>query len=298
MRSEPGYPGCQAFGITARSTFNQGIAMANITNTPADLAAGYFTPEMADHFHEILDTQADWVGVLTSVYGDRIDDNLANKIRVFLSDLLAGKTPNASALDMPQVVWLSDADMNGAQGGYSAGENIIFLNINLLDGAVDLAGASDGAKTQVSVILVEELGHAIEAMLGLTDTTGDEGDAFYLTVIDDQAGLAALDPNENDQGRVFFNGQWISVENARTLSDTNALDSHAVFFQPLLDASADNEVGSPYNLGIALEAFPQDTVITHDADGDGNTDYSLGVVKLGASYKIAIADLTTQTYSV
>ncbi|MEM7620970.1 MAG: hypothetical protein AAF228_11015, partial [Pseudomonadota bacterium] len=56
---------------------NPGIAMADISSTPADLAAEYFTPEMADHFHEILDTQADWVGALTSVYGDRIDDNLA-----------------------------------------------------------------------------------------------------------------------------------------------------------------------------------------------------------------------------
>ncbi|MEM7620959.1 MAG: hypothetical protein AAF228_10960 [Pseudomonadota bacterium] len=238
----------------ARRVLNPGIAMANIPNTPADLTAEYFTPEMADQFHEILDTQADWLGALTSVYGDRIDDNLANKIRVFLSDLLAGRTPSSSTLDMPQVVWLSDADMNGAQGGYSADENTIFLNLNLLDGASDLAGASDGAKAKVSAILVEELGHAIEVMLGLTDTAGDEGDAFYLTVIDDQAGLAALDPSEDDQGTVFYNGQWISVENARTLSDTNALDSHAVFFQPLLDASADNEVALTLHPDLRISA--------------------------------------------
>ncbi|MEM7621316.1 MAG: hypothetical protein AAF228_12835, partial [Pseudomonadota bacterium] len=271
--------------------------MTNISSTPADLAADYFTPEMADHFHEILDTQADWVGALTSVYGDRIDDNLANKIRVFLSDVLAGRTPSSSTLDLPQIVWLSDADMNGAQGGYSADENTIFLSLDLLDGAADLAGASDGAKARVSAILTEELGHAIEVMLGRTDTAGDEGDAFYRTVIGDQAGLAALDPTENDQGTVFFNGQWITVENARTLSDTNALDTHTVFFGDRLN-NADNEVGSPYNLGIVGEALSQDVVITHDADGDGNTDFSLGVVKLGAFFELVITDLTTQTYSV
>ncbi|MEM7620971.1 MAG: hypothetical protein AAF228_11020 [Pseudomonadota bacterium] len=267
-------------------------------NTQIALLADYLAGDVAERLDILLDTRADWLGALTSVYGDRIDDNLANKIRVFLSDLLAGRTPSASTLDMPQVVWLSDADMNSAQGGYSADENTIFLNLNLLDGAADLAGASDRAKARVSAILTQELGHAIEVLLGLTDTTGDEGDAFYRTVIGDQAGLAALDPNENDQGAVFYNGQWITVENARTLSDTNALDAHTVFFQPLLDDNADNEVGSPYNLGTVGEAFPQDTVITHDADGDGNTDYSLSIVKLGAFFELVITDLETQTYSV
>ncbi|MEM7621085.1 MAG: hypothetical protein AAF228_11610, partial [Pseudomonadota bacterium] len=87
------------------------------------------------------------------------------------------------------------------------------------------------------------------------------------------------------------------VENARTLSDTNALDAHTVFFGDRLN-NADNEVGSPYNLGIVGEALSQDVVITHDADGDGTADYSLAIVKLDAFFELVITDLATQTYSV
>ncbi|MEM7620973.1 MAG: hypothetical protein AAF228_11030 [Pseudomonadota bacterium] len=49
---------------------------------------------------------------------NRIDEAKAQEVRLFLQRLFDG---SASTADMaaPQVVWLSDADMNGAQGGYA-----------------------------------------------------------------------------------------------------------------------------------------------------------------------------------
>jgi hypothetical protein len=111
----------------------------------------------------------------------------------------------------------SSAELQGAKGAFSAngttGEYTIYLNSDWLAGDPNAQiGPADSAS--VTSVLVEELGHSLDARLnGNTDTTGDEGQRFADVLLNGFDPRSA-DPSatDDDHGVLQIDGQSMDVE--------------------------------------------------------------------------------------
>lgn len=106
------------------------------------------------------------------------------------------------------VQYLDSATMQGAMGAFAAsgpnGTSAIFLNRDWVQNANTTAA-------DISKVLIEELGHAIDARLnGASDTPGDEGDAFVSAVLGTPYNDAI-----SDSGTITINGVGYPVEFAQ-----------------------------------------------------------------------------------
>jgi hypothetical protein len=112
-------------------------------------------------------------------------------------------------------IHLADAnDLNGASGAYDAATDTIFIAREFVLAHVELPAA-------VENVLLEELGHAIDARTNPTDAAGDEGAIFARLVRGesiDAAELAAL-KTENDHGVAMVDGRPVNVEFATDYGD-------------------------------------------------------------------------------
>ncbi|MTJ21557.1 sodium:calcium exchanger, partial [Dolichospermum sp. UHCC 0352] len=106
---------------------------------------------------------------------------------------------------LPQVEILDSSILGNANGAYASSNNKIYLSANFL--ATSTAEA-------ISAVLLEEIGHFIDAQINLSDSAGDEGAIFAELVqgysLDTQT-LQALKA-EDDHATITVNGQFIQVE--------------------------------------------------------------------------------------
>jgi hypothetical protein len=96
---------------------------------------------------------------------------------------------------------------SGIFGAYSSSINKIYISQTLID---------SGDATTLSAVLLEEIGHFIDAKLNSSDTPGDEGQLFSALVRGEvltEEQIAAI-REENDAATITVDGQAISVEMA------------------------------------------------------------------------------------
>jgi len=96
---------------------------------------------------------------------------------------------------------------SGIFGAYSSSTNKIYISQALID---------SGDATTLSAVLLEEIGHFIDAKLNSSDTPGDEGQLFSALVRGEVLTgeqIAAI-REENDAATITVDGQAISVEMA------------------------------------------------------------------------------------
>lgn len=158
----------------------------------------------------------------------------------------------------------SNAEMQGLLGAFSAsnGEPTLYLN------AAYLANAS---AEQVSQVLIEEIGHAIDHQLNRgQDSLGDEGHAFAALVIGGNADLAA-NQIRDDHHVLTLDGQSLAVESA---APYNIAQTHFVpmpedqiwsGIQNVYSGGSDNKIESI----IAITATSKDTHVVYDHWEDG-----------------------------
>jgi RHS repeat-associated protein len=166
-----------------------------------------------------------------------------------LSDIQAGQEPQFEVVEDSQLK---------ALGAYSADTNTIYLSQKLFEQAVQ------DSSLLVSVML-EELGHYIDAKLNDADSTGDEGQLFALLVQQgflSQSQLITL-KQQSDQGQIAIDGQAIAVEFARdsygVIDNIGAFGLGNLFVGDL--HSTVNGDGSVTITGSALQsALPQNIV--------------------------------------
>ena len=91
----------------------------------------------------------------------------------------------------------------GVYGAYAADSGTVFLDDSLRERPGDLLDT-----------YTEELGHHVDALLGGTDATGDEGAIFRDALLGSASGEATSERlrEENDHGSVFVDGREIAVE--------------------------------------------------------------------------------------
>ncbi|MBE9219569.1 Calx-beta domain-containing protein [Dolichospermum flos-aquae] len=106
---------------------------------------------------------------------------------------------------LPQIEILDSNILGNANGAYASSNNQIYLSANFL--ATSTAEA-------ISAVLLEEIGHFVDAHINLSDSAGDEGAIFAALVqgnsLDTQT-LQALKA-EDDHATITVNGQLIQVE--------------------------------------------------------------------------------------
>ncbi|WP_301337672.1 Calx-beta domain-containing protein, partial [Microcystis aeruginosa] len=115
------------------------------------------------------------------------------------------KSRNFSQL--PSIEVLSDEVLGTANGAYSSSKNKIYLSASFLNTASPAA---------IVNVILEEIGHYVDAQINQVDSAGDEGAIFAELVRGNSLDVATLDAlrAENDQTTIIINGEIIQVEQA------------------------------------------------------------------------------------
>ncbi|WP_174782884.1 choice-of-anchor Q domain-containing protein, partial [Dolichospermum sp. UHCC 0299] len=106
---------------------------------------------------------------------------------------------------LPQVEILDSSILGNANGAYASSNNKIYLSANFL--ATSTAEA-------ISAVLLEEIGHFIDAQINLSDSAGDEGEKFSALVQGQNLTTQELDRinTENDWANITVGGEQVAVE--------------------------------------------------------------------------------------
>ena len=132
---------------------------------------------------------------------------------------------------LPQIEILDSSILGNANGAYASSNNQIYLSANFL--ATSTAEA-------ISAVLLEEIGHFIDAQINLSDSAGDEGAIFAALVQGnslDTTTLQALKA-EDDHATITVNGQNIQVEQNSVINPTYSWDTNfvsSINSSPILD---------------------------------------------------------------
>jgi peptidoglycan/xylan/chitin deacetylase (PgdA/CDA1 family) len=201
-----------------------------------------------------------------------------------VTELAGGKLPTIEVV----------ADLGGALGAYAADTNKIYLSQKFLL-------ANQANPQAIADVLLEEIGHSIDARINTVDSAGDEGEIFAALVNQrtlSSGELAGL-KGQNDQKTLVINGQTTTVEQAIYGSinvDGNLADWTAAERIDTVPGSgvAGYEVYSKYAannyvFGIkSAVAIGNGTTIWIDADQNAATGFQVFGFAGGAEYNIQI----------
>jgi serralysin len=186
------------------------------------------------------------------------------------------------------------AELGGALGAYAADNNKIYLSQRFLQ-------ANQTNPQAIADVLLEEIGHSIDARLNKVDSAGDEGEIFAALVNQRALGtseLAAL-KGQSDHKTLVINGKSVAVEQAiygsinvdGNLADwtateriDNAPGSGVAGYEVYGKYAANN-----YVFGIkSAVAIGAGSTIWIDADQNRATGYQIFGFAGGAEYNIQI----------
>ncbi|OBU77676.1 Calx-beta domain-containing protein [Cylindrospermopsis raciborskii] len=140
---------------------------------------------------------------LSDKFWQSIDTAFGTTYNRTIAELLRGKWQKGDFSDLPPIQIVDSAVLSGGKGAYSQKENRIYLSIDLI-----------GNVESISKVIIEEIGHYVDAQINQVDSPGDEGGIFAALVQDEvlSANVLAQLRNENDGGWLEVNGQNLEVE--------------------------------------------------------------------------------------
>jgi Ca2+-binding RTX toxin-like protein len=199
-----------------------------------------------------LATQANFESIITTAFGTNIE---AAKISQLRQDWLAG---DFSVI--PQIKILSNGELGGANGGYAASEDKIFISSDFL-------AQQQGNTQAVTGLLLEEIGHKIDRVFnGDVDSAGDEGDIFSRLASGQtlSAELLASLKVEDDSALITVGGKVVSIEQG------------GLFSSPYIGTEGDDTV-----IGAGIPGLSNDNEIlglggNDTLYGNGGDDLLLG----------------------
>jgi hypothetical protein len=130
-----------------------------------------------------------------------------------LAEILRLQWESGDFSQLPQIEVLDSSILGGANGAYASSINKIYLSNTFV------ASASLAA---ISGVLLEEIGHFVDAKINQTDSAGDEGAIFAALVRGQNLDVETLRvlKAEDDHSIITLNGQKIKVENAANTAPT------------------------------------------------------------------------------
>jgi hypothetical protein len=215
----------------------QNLEFANTANADTLLNAETSTKDSLRSFFK----QADWQQTFQDIFGKEFDRDRAEGLATAFAE------GDFSAL--PSIEILPESVLNGAKGGFDSTTGKIYLSDALLSGTPDNAPL-------VKRILIEEIGHFIDAQINRSDTAGDEGEYFA----DKVQGINLSDADllrvktEDDRATIWLNGAQHLIEQA------TALPNFAIRTEGSLKMHGGGDLdGDPLNL--------QDDALIYSAKG-------------------------------
>jgi Ca2+-binding RTX toxin-like protein len=145
-------------------------------------------------------TQSNFDIVMSTAFGTRLNQG---KLQTLRQQWLNG---NFSII--PDVQILSQGELGTANGAYAVSLDKIFISSNFL---------ANASESQVSAVLLEEVGHRIDQLLNNgMDSAGDEGEIFSRLVNGESLSSTVLTglKSQDDSGVINIGGHLIAVENA------------------------------------------------------------------------------------
>jgi Ca2+-binding RTX toxin-like protein len=138
---------------------------------------------------------------LAVAFGDGVD------LAKLQADWLAGDFSILSGIEIR-----TSAELGRAKGAYSAATDTIYLS-------QEFWAANQDRPEILAGVLLEEVGHRIDARVNTVDSVGDEGEFFARIVqsIDTSADQIESIHADNDHAIVILDGREISIEEAGTL---------------------------------------------------------------------------------
>ena len=177
-------------------------------------------------------------------------------------------------MELPTIATQPSQDLNGAMGVYVIETDQIFLSESFL-----LTSTQD----QIVAVLLEEIGHGLDARLNQTDSPGDEGAIFSALVRGQSLSepqLAVLQA-ENDQATLLLDDQWVTVEQAEltvSIAAQNVVDGDTSDVTALLaDPGADGLISLREAIQATNNTAGADT-ITFDQAGTITLDVIEGSI--------------------
>lgn len=122
-------------------------------------------------------------------------------------DAAVAKLAAADFTELPAILPLNWEEMEGSACAYCPDRQLILINREWLDTAVD---------EQVFAVLTEQLGHHFDVLFNPVDTPGDEGERFLecLRAAGSSEDTLTQFANEELHGVVHLHGETLAVEEA------------------------------------------------------------------------------------
>jgi len=133
------------------------------------------------------------------------DDSLfTEKVRLVFGVDVSSQVFKALIADLPEIEVVGDEVLQGTLGAFSAQTGKIYLSQGLVSGDIN----------KLEAVLIEEIGHYVDAQINPVDTPGDEGAIFASLVQGESLNAETLQvlQAEDDSGIINLNGEVITVE--------------------------------------------------------------------------------------
>jgi hypothetical protein len=142
---------------------------------------------------------AEYTQKLETAFGNDFDGEVANQLfNAFAEDDFSA---------VPTIEVVNSHDINGANGAFSITTGKIYLAAEFIHQNAENLDA-------VVAVLLEEIGHSVDARINTTDAAGDEGDIFARLVQEEiiSASELAVLRAEDDTATVTLDGQVVEIE--------------------------------------------------------------------------------------
>ncbi|MBD2665694.1 calcium-binding protein [Richelia sinica FACHB-800] len=135
--------------------------------------------------------------VLNTAFGQQYNRSVAEILRL--------QWQGGDFSQLPQIEVIDSSILGSANGAYASSTNKIYLSNSFVATATSAA---------ISAVLLEEIGHFVDAHINLTDSAGDEGAIFAELVQGNSLDAATLEAlqRENDHATITVNGEIVQIE--------------------------------------------------------------------------------------
>lgn len=149
---------------------------------------------------------------------DRLTEIFGDTFKLEEATALWSRLADGDLSWLPKIEIRSTLEINNANGAYSATTNTIYLS-------QEFVTQNTNNISEISSVLLEEIGHFLDWQFNIQDAPGDEGFLFASLVQGNNltANEIAQIKTENDAATVVLNGQTVAIEQAN-FGDNPAFD--------------------------------------------------------------------------
>jgi Ca2+-binding RTX toxin-like protein len=230
-----------------------------------------------------------------AIYGTQYNQAIAATLQT------QWQTGNFSQL--PPIEVISNSALGDAKGAYANSTNTIYLSDSFVKNA---------SQNSLSAVVLEEIGHFVDAQINATDTQGDEGEYFADVVQGINLSAAKLEQlkTEDDHAVITLQGQSLSIEQSSfnlglidkattndgdSLTASNPTDVWSFQLGTLAGGGSNISLTSPNTYGdLTLTLYDElNNLIVQSANPATNTEL-LSLVGLNpGNYHLKVSDAST-----